>query len=230
LNYLLKTILPELEARGVELRYRLGTSLFKLDEHQNLTKKKEWGFVSADDLVFLAASTQELHETLCICDRLMARSGMEMSVSKTKIMQTTTKDKSEALDLDLGTRGSVNEVSEFKYLGSIISADGSISTEITARIAKAGAVFAALRRNIFGARSLCREVKMKVYSASILSILLCGCETWNCTVADVRRLEAFHHRCLRCICGLSRLSDITNTNLKKLTGQKSIHCQRLREC
>ena len=150
LNYLLKTILPELEARGVESSYRLGTSLFKLDEHQNLTKKKEWGFLDADDLVFLAASKQELHETLCIFDRLMARSGMEMSVSKTKIMQTTTKDKSEALDLDLGTRGSVNEVSEFKYLGSIISADGPISTEITARIAKASAVFAALRRRIFG--------------------------------------------------------------------------------
>jgi hypothetical protein len=222
LNYLLKTILPELEERGVLLQYRIGNSLFKLDVHEELQEKKMWGFLYADDLVLLAETKQKLHDSLRLFDTLMTRAGMELSISKTKTLRSTISCDSESLNFDLGSRGIVNEVSEFKYLGSIVSAEGSLSSEISSRIAKAGGAFAVLKRSVFSVRSISREVKLKVYSASVLSVLLYGCETWNCTVADVQRLEVFHNRCLRCICGLSKLSHVTNFDLKKLTGQKSI--------
>ena len=71
-------------------------------------------------------------------------------------------------------------------------------------------------------KAMSKEVKLRVYSASVLSVLLYGSETWNVTAAEIRRLESFHNRCLRCMFGISRLTHFTNFALRKLTGQQSI--------
>jgi len=97
-----------------------------------------------------------------------------------------------------------------------------MTREISERIAKAGGVFAAMRRNVFAVRAMAKNVKMRVYAASVLSVLLYGSETWNCTAADIRRLESFHNRCLRCMFGISRLTHFTNFDLRKLTCQQTI--------
>ena len=43
--------------------------------------------------------------------------------------------------------------------------------------------------------SIC--TKVRVYNAVVLPSLLCGCQTWSTYVRHVKRLEAFHQRCLR---------------------------------
>ena len=48
---------------------------------------------------------------------------------------------------------------------------------------------------------------MKVFKASVLSVLLYGAETWNVMRADVRMLEVFYLRCLRRILGVSAFHD-----------------------
>ena len=116
----------------------------------------------------------------------------------------------------------MKEVREFKYLGSLITNDGAMTSEISARIAKAGGVFAAMRRNVFAVRAMAKSVKLRVYSASVLAVLLYGSETWNITAADTKRLESFHNRCLRCMFGISRLTHFTNFDLRKLTDQQTI--------
>jgi hypothetical protein len=157
---------------------------------------------------------------LKIFDEAVADAGMEMSVAKTKVMQTG--KGADDISLDFGARGTVKEVNEFKYLGSVITNDGAMTREISERIIKAGGVFAAMRRNVFAVKAMSKEVKLRVYAASVLSILLYGSETWNVTAADIRRLESFHNRWLRCMYGLSRLTHFTNFALRKLTGQQSI--------
>ena len=79
-----------------------------------------------------------------------------------------------------------------------------------------------MRKNVFAVRAMSKSVKMRVYAASVLSVLLYGSETWNCTAADIKRLESFHNRCLRCMYGISRLTHFTNFDLRKLTGQQTI--------
>jgi hypothetical protein len=147
---------------------------------------------------------------------------MEMSVAKTKVMQTGNGAGKDDISIDFGARGTVKEVNEFKYLGSLITNDGTMTREISERIAKAGGVFAVMRRNVFALRAMAKNVKMRVYAASVLSVLLYGSETWNCTAADIRRLESFHNRCLRCMFGISRLTHFTNFDLRKLTCQQTI--------
>lgn len=79
-----------------------------------------------------------------------------------------------------------------------------------------------MRRNVFAVRAMARSVKLRVYAASVLSVLLYGSETWNLTAVDTKRLESFHNRCLRCMFGISRLTHFTNFDLRKLTGQRTI--------
>ena len=219
LNYILKLIRPQLEERGVKLCYRIGDSLFKLNK-EGLLEMNEWGFAYADDLVLLSDTKEKLHESLKIFDEAVTAAGMEMSVAKTKVMQTG--KGAEDITVDFGARGTVKEVNEFKYLGSLITNDGTMAREISERIAKAGGVFAAMRRNVFAVRSMAKKVKLRLYAASVLSILLYGSETWNVTAADMRRLESFHNRCLRCMFGISRITHFTTFDLRKLTEQQSI--------
>ena len=102
-----------------------------------------------------------------------------------------------------------------------------MTTEITERIAKAGGVFAAMGGNAFAVRAMSKSVKMRVYAASVLSVLLYGSEAWNCTAADLKRLESFHNRCLRCMFGISRLTHFTNFDLRKLTGEQTIQSKMM---
>ena len=221
LNFILKLIRPQLEERGVKLCYRIGDSLFKLDK-EGMLEMNEWAFAYADDLVLLSDEKEKLHESLRIFDQAVADAGMEMSVAKTKVMQTGNEAGKVDISLDMGPRGAVKEVNEFKYLGSLITNDGTMAKEISARITKAGGVFAAMRRNVFAVRAMARSVKLRVYAASVISVLLYGSETWNITAADMKRLESFHNRCLRCMFGISRLTHFTNFDLRKLTGQRTI--------
>lgn len=75
---------------------------------------------------------------------------------------------------------------------------------------------------MFAVRAMARSVKLRVYAASVISVLLYGSETWNLTAAEMKRLESFHNRCQRCMFGISRLTHFTNFDLRKLTGQKTI--------
>ncbi len=129
LNFILKLIRPELEARGVKLCYRIGESLFKLDK-DGLFEMNEWAFAYADDLVLLSDEKEKLHQSLQIFDKAVTDAGMEMSVAKTKVMQTGEGAGKIDIVLTWG-RGTVKEVNEFKYLRSPILSPLSLSLHAT---------------------------------------------------------------------------------------------------
>jgi hypothetical protein len=53
-------------------------------------------------------------------------------------------------------------------------------------------------------RLLSRDIKIRIYKATILPVILCGCETWSPTLREEHRLRAFENRVLRRIFGLKR--------------------------
>jgi len=225
LNFLLKQILPKLQEKGVKIQYRIGTSLFNLPKGDDLTAN-EWGFLYADDLALTASNLEDLHESLMLFDGIISKGGMEISINKTKFMVTggvRCEDK-----MSMGEKGDIEKVDVFKYLGSYIRADGMMKTDIAERIKKAGNVFAMLRQRIFAPKHIDQQVKLKIYAAAILSILLYGCETWSCTAADLKKLETFHNACLRCICGVCKRSHIYVSDLRKLAGEQSIESRIVR--
>jgi Domain of unknown function (DUF6451) len=89
-------------------------------------------------------------------------------------------------------------VNKFVYLGSCISVGGGVSDEISSRISKARFAFINLR-HLWRRKDISLATKGRVYSASVRSVLLYGCETWPIRAEDVRRLSVFDSRCLRTI-------------------------------
>ena len=63
---------------------------------------------------------------------------------------------------------------------------------------------------------------LEVYVTVVLSILLYACETWTVLDQHVKRLEVFHMRCLRNICGVSLRDHVRNATILKRCSLPSI--------
>ena len=67
---------------------------------------------------------------------------------------------------------SVKMVKEFPYLGSIITSDGEVDSDVKIRIAKAASTFDSLRKSIsyFTNQRLSIDVKCAVYNAIVYAL------------------------------------------------------------
>ena len=81
--------------------------------------------------------------------------------------------------------------------------------ELNIRISRAASVFGALRRSVFSDCMLSLTTKSMVYQVVVLGVLLYAVETWPVKQREVRILEAFHHRCLRTLLGISRALQVS---------------------
>ncbi|CAF1172893.1 unnamed protein product [Didymodactylos carnosus] len=65
-------------------------------------------------------------------------------------------------------------------------------------------------------------LKLRVFNAAVLSIVLYGSEYWALTPTLTRRLVSFENRCLRHILGINWTDHVTNDEVRRLSGQPSI--------
>ena len=82
----------------------------------------------------------------------------------------------------------VEQVSQFRYLGSLISEDGYCTKEIRSRIEMANKVFMEKKKLFTGKMNL--ELKKRIMKCLVWSAALYAAETWTLTQTD-RRSEAF---------------------------------------
>ena len=106
-------------------------------------------------------------------------------------------------------------MASFTYLGSAFTHSGEAAHEIDVRIGKAWAAFQKLKACLWNKRNISLRTKLKVYHASIRTILLYACETWHTKVADQRKLSAFEHRCLRTILKVRFSDHISNDAVRQ---------------
>ena len=113
--------------------------------------------------------------------------------------------------------------SEMVYLGALITDDGRIHRELARRIGAANADFRALSR-VWRHSSLNRDRKLRIFNATIVSKLTYGLATAVLGVAEKRRLNGFHNRCLRSIWGIkpSFISRVSNQSVLETTNQKPL--------
>ena len=95
----------------------------------------------------------------------------------------------------------LKEINVFTYLGRKIANDGQLDAESNCRIAKAGASFGNCTA-VSSSHDLKLNTKVDVYNAVVLSTLLYAAETWTPYQRHIKKLEAFHQRFLRSICGI----------------------------
>ena len=155
----------------------------------------------ADDMALLDNSKDGLQETTDLLCKYAAQAGLRINVKKTEVMangkDTKQRPYTEESTVDITVDSSLlQQVSNFKYLGVNISSDGTIERELSALIQKASGAFNQLS-NIWKNRNIQTNTKIRIYKASVLTILLYGSEVWNTTKKQLHRLEVFHQRCLR---------------------------------
>ena len=102
-------------------------------------------------------------------------------------------------------------VEYFTYLGSSISSNFSLDTELNMRIGKASAAMTRLTKRVWENTVLNIKTKTQVYQACVLSTLLYSSESWTLYTRQERRLNMFHLRCFRRILGISWQDHISNT-------------------
>ena len=106
-----------------------------------------------------------------------AKVGLKINISKTKEIRIHTPINQPLLLNDQ----QIEQVSEFPYLGSIISRDnGGTDTDVAERIKKAGGAFETLN-TVWRSTAYSNNTKITLFNTNVKSILLYGCETWKLT-------------------------------------------------
>jgi len=84
----------------------------------------------------------------------------------------------------------VENVTEFVYLGSLMTYDGSCSKDIRLQITKGKAVVKSMG-TIWKSKNITDELKLKVLRTCVFGVALHACETWTLKKIDRNRLRAF---------------------------------------
>jgi len=129
----------------------------------------------ADDAALVAHSEVHLRN---LCERFAtACNGFSIIINlkKTVVMSLGT-----SIPTRILINGSpLNVVEKFSYLGSVVYSSNNLDDEINQRIGKASTNFGRLSSRVWK-NHLAIKLKIKVYTACILSVLLYSSETW-CT-------------------------------------------------
>ena len=136
---------------------------------------------------------------------------MEIGPDKTKVMTNNPNGFQREIRIN-GLR--LEEVENFKYLGAIISNEGS-KPEILSRISQTTAALSRLKiiwrdKNI----SLASKVKLMWTLILHVSTFLYGCESWTSTAEIEKRIQALEMRCYRRLLNISYNDHVTNEEVR----------------
>ena len=176
----------------------------------------------ADDIDGLAGDEEELAALVDRLDRTSSRFGMEISAEKTKLMTNS----ASPIKRKITASGQELEiVTQFKYLGAILSEEGS-KMEVLARAAQTAASLAKLKP-LWRDKNICLQSKLKLLHALVLSIFLYACESWTLTAELQRKIQAVEMRCFRRLLGISYSDHVTNEEVRRMISQHVKHYEDL---
>jgi len=92
-------------------------------------------------------------------------------------------------------------VEEFKYLGTTLTNQNSITEEIKSILRSGNACYHSVQ-NLLSSRFVSKNLKIKIYRTIILPVVLYGCETWSLTLWEERKMRVFENMVLRRILAL----------------------------
>ena len=90
----------------------------------------------------------------------------------------------------------IEETDMFRYLGSLVSTDGSPEHEIVTCITYAGSAIDMLR-NVWRSATFCLKLILSLFNSNVLSVLTYGSKSWALTKQLEERIQSFENNCLR---------------------------------
>ena len=208
-------------SEGICLRTRSDGRLFNLGLLRVKTKVRE---ALVRDMLFAAVTTHTQQELQALTDRFSQACkdfGRTVSLKKTNVLGQDTMELP-AITID---DYELDVVEQFAYLGSSITDNLSLDTEIDKRMGKAATTLNGLTSRVWTNPKLTVKTKTVVYNACVVSTLMYGSETWTIYTRQEKRLNSFHLRSIRPIFGISWQDSVSNTEvLPEPTFQACIPC------
>ena len=144
----------------------------------------------ADDIDGLAGEEEELAKSVEHLDKTSTAYGVEISAKKTKLMTNNTS----GINTEIKGNGQkLVTVTSFKYLGSVITDEGS-KPEILSRIAQATAVLTRLKP-VWNDRSISLSFKIRLVRSLGTSIMPYAYDSLTLTAQLQKRIQAMEMRC-----------------------------------
>ena len=135
---------------------------------------------------------------------------MEISAQKTKLMTYS----ANGIQSEIKVKGQkFGTVTRFKYLGAVVSDDGS-KPEVLSRIAQSTAALTKLKP-IWRDNNVSLGSKVKLMRFLVISIFLYACELWTLTAELEKRTQAFEMRCYRMLLNISYKDHVTNKEVHR---------------
>ena len=218
--------------KGALIRFRTSGNVFNLRRMNAKTMVSEVlvrELLYADDADLVAHSAEDMQEIMDRFANACTKFGLTISLEKTKVMFTPAPGEplTEPNIVVYGSKLAV--VKNFVYLGSSLSSDGSLDTEIKERIAKASASFGCLQERVWSDRDLTINTKLTVYETCVISSLLYASETWTSYQRHVKLLERFHQHCLRHVLGIKWQCRTPDTEVLSKANTMSISARLMKK-
>jgi len=172
----------------------------------------------ADDLALVADSIDQLTDALEVLKEEAAKVGLKINWLKTKIMAIEPPGPVSHPDTITVCGTLVEVVKNFTYLGSVLSNDGSVDEEVCSRISKASSIVGRLN-SLWRMPHISRRTKMRIYNASVSSVLLYAAETWPLKSTILKMIDVCQTKQLRRIEGFRWDDFVSNARLLTLTSQ-----------
>ena len=172
-----------------------------------------------DDAAIFATNQNDISSALAIFEAEAYKLGLRTSWAKTKIMKFGGAPSPPSLHI---CKNDVEFVDKFTYLGSIITNMGDLQPDINRRIGLATGIMRSLRQPLWRHSSISLETMLRVYQASVLSVLLYGSECWPISTSLCSRLSAFDKQAQRTITNTKWFEYKTNTEVRTLTHRQPI--------
>ena len=141
--------------------------------------------------------------------------GLSINFSKTKVMSNIS-----ALGEVKINEEKIEQVTEYRYLGQVISFENKMEKEIKVRRANAWKAFWAQKYLLKSKLGL--KTKIRIFQSTVLPVLMYGAQTWALTAKQLKKLQVTQNSMLRSIL-VVRLSDKINlTEIYEKTNTKKV--------
>lgn len=172
----------------------------------------------ADDLVVLANTEKDLQINLNIWNEELKKFNMSINIEKTKTMIITKENKKVVIKVEDNI---IDQVENYKYLGTIIQNTGSYEEEINARLQATSKVYHAINKTIINNKQLDKNTKMTVFKTVYQPILIHGSETWILNKSQKSKIQAMEMKYLRRVKGITKKYKIRSETIGKELEVKS---------
>jgi sorting nexin-29 len=152
----------------------------------------------ADDVDIIGRTERAVSEAFIKLEEAAKRMGLIINQDKTKYLAAV--NTTSRRDFIIINSYKFECVTGFKYLGTIITNDNNITTEINSRIQMANKSYYGSKKQL-QSLFLSRKTKCKLYISLFRPVLTYGSESWTLNKANIEKLMTFEKNVLRKIYG-----------------------------